>query len=136
MCGIACLLLIVLWVRSWSVQSSAVTWYGDQWKRQVPGQRYYSIFSNRGAIRFSTSNTTGNWGVQVLESDRAVLGFGYLKGQTSHYAQVPHWFLVALTAAGATMPWLPWSWRFSFRTLLIGMTLMAIAIGLIAVASR
>ena len=135
-CGILCLLLVVLWVRSWERQSSSVNWYGDAWKRQVPGERYYKIFSNRGAIRLSTSSTVGNWSVQVLEEERAVLGFGVLKGQTSLYSQMPHWFLVSLTAFAGIAPWIRWSKRFSLRTLLIGMTIIAALLGAIVWAAQ
>jgi hypothetical protein len=39
-----------------------------------------------------------------------------------------------LAAAAARAPWFPWSGRFSLRTLLIGMTVVAAALGL-AIAS-
>jgi hypothetical protein len=135
-CGIACVLLVVLWMRSWAIQSPGVSWYGDAWKYQVPGKRYFKMFSNRGAIRLSTASFVGGWSAQVLEESRTVLGFGVLKGQTSLYAQIPHWFLVSLAAIGAAVPWIPWSKRFSLRTLLIAMTLVAAGLGLIVALSR
>jgi hypothetical protein len=43
---------------------------------------------------------------------------------------VPHWFFVLLFAALAATPWLPWSKRFSLRTLLIATTLVAVGLGI------
>jgi hypothetical protein len=42
----------------------------------------------------------------------------------------PHWFLVAMSASIAALPWI--KWRFSLRTLLIVMTLFALFFGMIA----
>ena len=44
------------------------------------------------------------------------------------YLQVPFWFLIGIAISiGATL-WLPW--RFSLRTMLIGMTLSAVLLGI------
>jgi hypothetical protein len=48
---------------------------------------------------------------------------------------VPLWFPVALSCTLAVVPWLHWSRRFSLRTLLLAMTLVAVVLGL-AVALR
>ena len=50
--------------------------------------------------------------------------FGYL------IAVVPYWFLCAIPATLAVIPWIPWSRRFSIRTMLIITTLLAILCGL------
>src|SRR6185295_531772 len=77
-CTLACLLLIVLWVRSWSVQDSAEEYYGDAWLYKVPGERLYKIFSNRGGVRLMTATWTGTWSLPVLEDNRTIVGFGAL----------------------------------------------------------
>jgi hypothetical protein len=41
---------------------------------------------------------------------------------------MPHWFALIVAATTATAPWL--SWRFSLRTMLIGMTLLAVLLGI------
>jgi hypothetical protein len=46
-------------------------------------------------------------------------------------ATMPYWFLVAITAMPGVLFWLPWSRRFSLRTLLIATTLVAIALGIL-----
>jgi hypothetical protein len=49
---------------------------------------------------------------------------------------VPCWVLVLLSGSLATVPCIPWSRRFSLRTLLIAMTLVAAGLGVIVYASR
>ena len=46
-------------------------------------------------------------------------------------ATFPHGFAILFAAALAALPWAPWRWRFSLRTLLIAMTLVAVALGVI-----
>ena len=65
-----------------------------------------------------------------------MLGFGFLKGQTSLYAQIPHWLLVSLITFGVAVPWIPWSRRFSLRTLLIATTLIAVVLGVAVYVTR
>jgi hypothetical protein len=50
-------------------------------------------------------------------------------------AKAPSWFLVALSLVVAATPWIPWSRRFSLRTLLIAMTLIALALGILTIAN-
>jgi hypothetical protein len=49
---------------------------------------------------------------------------------------VPHYYLVALALLIAGIAWLPWSKRFSIRTLLIATTLVAVVLGLVGYAVR
>jgi len=48
----------------------------------------------------------------------------------------PYWLPVTIVAAFACSPWLPWSTRFTFRTVLIAMTLIAVVLGLMVWAIR
>jgi hypothetical protein len=56
--------------------------------------------------------------------------FGYFN-DAGAVILVPFWFLIGLALALSGAPWLKWSSRFSIRTLLIAMTLVAIVLGLI-----
>jgi hypothetical protein len=49
-------------------------------------------------------------------------------------AIVPYWFLLSITAMPGVLL-LPWSRRFSLRTLLIVTTLVAIVLGLVVVST-
>jgi hypothetical protein len=57
-------------------------------------------------------------------------------GLTSFELRIPYWLLVFTSGALAAIAWLPWSKRFSLRTLLIATTLVAIVLGIIVWMSR
>jgi len=60
------------------------------------------------------------------------LGFGIRQKGGHAVIHVPHWFPVVVSVTLATAPWIiQWQWRFSLRTLLIAITLVAIGLGLI-----
>jgi hypothetical protein len=130
--GIAALLLLVLWVRS------------QHWRDEpigTVGGHPFSITSRYGELSFDSGvGTYGRtWLYKCDPSNRIDLftcrtnrlGFGYGHGQYGMGTTVtlPHYFVVLLTATSAAAPWLPW--RFSLRTLLIAMTLIAVGMGLI-----
>jgi hypothetical protein len=136
-CGIACLLLCVLWARSY--------WWVDGVNWNVSEQEHGSLYSGRGRIHlterrirnyippslpyldFSTSN--------VNTSDSSDTSRFYF--QTSYaitQLKVPIWFLFLLSLGLAVVPWL--NWRFSLHTLLIATKLVAMVLGAIVYASR
>jgi hypothetical protein len=47
---------------------------------------------------------------------------------------ISHWFAAVMTTVFAALPWI--KWRYSLRTLLIGMTLMVAILGAIAYALK
>jgi hypothetical protein len=49
---------------------------------------------------------------------------------------VPCWFGVLFAGALSVLPWLPWSTRFSLRTLIIAITLLAVVLTIVAMAGR
>jgi hypothetical protein len=63
-------------------------------------------------------------------------GFGIRVARTSALLAAPTWFMAMCSASLAAVPWLRWSKRFSLRTLLIGMTLVAVILGAIAAVLR
>jgi hypothetical protein len=121
-----CVLLIVLWVRSYSWIDSA-TLFGK-----------YSVASFRGDILFNrpmvltysgptpprlspprygiSSIPAGQSGLIVFESGWAI----------------PHWLSILPMIAIGMSSW--FRWRFSLRTLLIAMTLVAVGLGLLAMS--
>jgi hypothetical protein len=44
---------------------------------------------------------------------------------------VPNWLAITAVTMLAALPWIHWSRRFSLRTLLIGMTVVAAVLGLV-----
>jgi hypothetical protein len=102
MCGILCLLLIVLWVRSYS---SAGGWH---------------TLTHIGADQIVFYESV-NGDLRILSLD------AFMAATLSHWQPgfvVPYWSLVSSFVMLAALPWV--RWRFSLRTLLIATTLIAI----------
>jgi hypothetical protein len=144
-CLIACVLLIVLWVRSY--------WWHDGLMVRLVNTRFVSIMSGFGNLVVSVGDNGGigddrwSYGSRRFDSKRKGsvdndkkplytgvslkrVRFGNATGIV-----VPHLFAVLFSAALATAPWL--RWRFTLRTLLIATTLVAVVLGIaVYVASR
>jgi hypothetical protein len=152
LCGILCLLLIALWVRSYSrwdqlagiwfannsvlIMSVRGTVYGGY--STTDGRRTWSwsSFTNprlSNAPQFPDGMIIADIGPNALRGIELNLGpMGFGTGFQSVLA--PHWFLVMVSFTLAGIAWLPW--RFSLRTLLIAMTLVAVGLGLAVYAAR
>jgi hypothetical protein len=133
----ACVPLIALWVRSYSRLDYI------QGLRGNVGE--FHIGSERGRVGciWPTSPLSilnvERWQFGSESPDRTtfpgVLGFYYgdlVLGLSGII--LPYWFIVLMPAATAISPWLPWSRRFSLRTLLIATTLVAVALGIVALS--
>jgi hypothetical protein len=144
-CGIACLLLIVLWVRSYS--------QADMLRGPVSQSRQIGFSSALGVLLLqwrhdpSAREAIRGWRLQhismvKMEQLRArakargapMLGAVKKWGLSDHAVRTPHWFPVVLSGALGAAPWL--RWRFSLRSLLIAMTVAAVLLGLIVCALR
>jgi hypothetical protein len=139
-CGLACVLLIVSWVRSY--------WRWDSLYGPIPGV-CYTANSVQGQLSIGLGGifNTKAWGwgsVEAMESDKRNwlreflgyeprLGFCISKPAKPSPSRIvifmSHWFAVLSAACLAVVVWLPR--RFSLRTLLIATTLVAAALGLI-----
>jgi hypothetical protein len=140
-CGTLCLLLIVLWVRSYSFRDSV--WLpGSNYGLQINSLTgHFAVFIVTRATPTSQftpaqrghDRIAGKWRDLF---DKNVLGF-YLGRQGRELRiDVPLWFCVlAITIIGAA-PWRFEAWRFSLRALLIGMTVVAVGLGLIGVLCK
>src|SRR5262245_38644037 len=150
--GLACVLLIVLWVRSY-------------WRLDIldykSARTMTRVISFRGSVGFTFANfsspfspefrgsefTTGTaQGSNVSYNDSAgnplpsFLGFKLdwrsipVAGTMMTTVVFPYWFPVYIAAGSAATPWL--RRRFSLRTLLIATTLVAVALGMAFWTSR
>ncbi len=135
-CGIACVLLIALWVRSYDTKDMIAGHTS-----QTRGICAYSVEGWLDVSATTVRDTSRNYGWHVTIGE---LDPGYHKptlwrhvfpnfeGSTFrsgfHY-QIPYWFLISTSFIFAPVPRL--RWRFSLRTLLIATTLVAVALGLI-----
>ena len=143
--GILCILLITVWNLDGGtyvngnfpgVSRFVVTSYcfGETlWKDTVSA---YAIFGLH-------AQNDSQWEVGHFSAIGGGLPEGFAiridAGQPAISVDAPHWFLVLLCVSGAIIPWTPaisGAWRFSLRSLLIAVTLIAAVLGIIAVASR
>jgi hypothetical protein len=146
-CGILCLLLIALWVRSYSWEDF-LSW-------RIVGRIYVNGISHEGRLKISAQYFRDS--VRTLESE---LPPSFLYSRADNFSNIelnwtliarstptpttgfggPYWFITLVATFCAIAPWLPprtlagqpWlRWSFSLRTLLIAMTLAAVVLGAI-----
>jgi hypothetical protein len=135
LCGLACVLLIVLWVRSY--------WWSDVVWVIRPTYDAKADSANGGtiiAIFFGSERETGTeWKRNsyrhntAMRPPDATWKFDVYITRRGLDASLPHWFylfVMSLIAAAA------WVRRFSLRTMLIAITLIALLLGLVACGIR
>jgi hypothetical protein len=135
---VACGFLIALWVRSLRAEDRLSGHFGTSFA--------FRIYSSRGCIvcyapnmPFQPSNVP--WHVAIGseywlgESDPRIASVPKLHYHREEmWATLPHWFLLGTCMTLATVPWFPY--RYSLRTLLIGITAVAVGLGAIVYAVR
>jgi hypothetical protein len=137
-CGIVCLLLIVLWVRSQSNTEKLFLQYdATRGLRVIVGAGRIQIepSAERLWIETSTGFSTSTWIEPThsrLNDEPTTFDFATLSFDAAKSA--PLWCPVLSLAASAAIPWL--RWRFSLRTLLIATTLVAFVLGAIVYAAK
>jgi hypothetical protein len=126
----AIVLAIGFWVRS--------NWYVDEIWVSLPAERGLGVVSANNCASVAIQRRDGDpadyivgySGIKLKELHsprvRSYLGFGAARDGDLSFVIVPYWFLVAVLASA---PW--FRWRFSLRTLLVGMTLVAIGLGMV-----
>jgi hypothetical protein len=139
LCGIACVLLVVLWVRSyWRVEHFLWNRTAESFCVSIyPGQVALESINGPVMMPMGWSHVVfPHSGDDSISDDEptTILGFGWKTDDDSINVYIPFWFSVLVFAALATVPWHPW--RFSLRTLLIATTLVAVVLGTIVWAVR
>jgi hypothetical protein len=151
--GILCLLLIVLWVRSYWVWEDLL--YSKDTPRPPKVELSTRIGSRKGTIYLwhSTMDNLAEVGGEALSwqvngSDDIApypsTGFqwhrsnpnGRRSADHDTFICVPHWSLILLATMLGAAPWISWSKRFSLRTLLVAVALLAVGLGLAVYALR
>jgi hypothetical protein len=107
--GSACVLLVVLWVRSYAVI--------DKWLPDFSTTWGIAAFSDSGEVSAS-----------VVHMDGGAVDIWFIA--------IPYWLLFTLSAIAGPLPLLRWSNRFTLRTLLIATTLVAVVLALVVYAVR
>lgn len=129
-CGIISLLLVMLWVRSYS--------YSDELRLSITDSRILWFDSMFGETSLSSIPLRGPaWQATIIseqiEQPGSTVGFTFRRKRGAWSLSVRHWFLVLLCFMLAAAPWL--KWRFSLRTLLIAMALIALGLGIVAISN-
>jgi hypothetical protein len=128
----ACVLLVAFWVRSYrSTETAAgrlIAPYGFGVNSQC-GRLNFMVFED-GKLGIKR-----RWGLSCEPVGDECVRFGptWFFGPLvagTWLVVIPHWFLALVAAALAGLPWL--KWRFSLRTLLIAMTIVAVILGIVA----
>jgi hypothetical protein len=117
-------------------------WVRGYWWCDMIARNTQAVVSGQGQIGYLKTSVllAAGWAytsystvVATTEEGPSFLGF-YVHGTPTDFGiYVPCWALVAVTAIGSTSAWLPW--RFSLRILLIAMTVLAVALGLIVAST-
>jgi hypothetical protein len=141
-CGAVCVLLILLWVRSY--------WRSDSVFYFNPGL-LFGVHSKQGIVRpvYSSNHElpvaagTSKWQIRNEVVRDFVDGARiprlqpfrlYNRFPSSIFVTIPYWFLIVVVATIGASPWLPR--HFSLRTLLFATTLVALLLGSIVYAVR
>jgi hypothetical protein len=150
--GIACLLLIVLWVRSY--------WYRDFQIIDISASRWMHLISMHGRLSCGFANVPslaqlsegrdyGLWRRRFTELNGSTeippearppilqsLLFYWHKYGDGVLIIIPYWFIVIATLMFGALSWIRWPKRFTLRTLLIATILVAVVLGLIVWLER
>jgi hypothetical protein len=134
--GIGCLLLVVLWVRSYWVCD--VVFHLDPNAGTTIGASSGIVYFVRLDNLTSSSNTYEAHGWEYVSHKPTEgevsprLQFGHLANSAIGIVniQLPCWLGALSCVVLAVLPWIRWSNRFSLRTLLIVTTLVAVVLGL------
>jgi hypothetical protein len=123
--GFACVLLIVLWVRSY--RSHENVWFN------VTNSRVLTFSSEQGELACQWVATMPlfdfTWIRDISMVRRGSSTWKFIKSPIEWIVFLPYWFPTLVSASLGIAPWA--SWKFSVRTLLIATTLVAVLLGLI-----
>jgi hypothetical protein len=127
-CGIACVLLILFWVRSYRV-IDVVHWTTST---------RITFVSEIGIIQVSRSKSiaigarTWEWHTLTDFMGAFPRTWSFNSSRDGFRFSFPHRLPIAISGVLAVAPWMrQLRWRFSLRTLLIATTLIAVVLGLI-----
>jgi hypothetical protein len=141
-CGLAAVLLLVLWVRSY--------WWVEGFAVPLTSKYYFGAASQPGCVGFafhpmgqlSSSQIrrfqrfqTETWLEPVRRERLPNISrvWGTFNFRRYSYI-VPDWFVLISLATLAAVPW--FRWRFTLRTLLVATTLIAVLLGVVVWAIR
>ena len=128
-CGLVCVLLVALWVRSFVVCDSLSINSGHRIASLGGALFFDGNFVISGGKLTATQRRLFGYEIQCVSLDWKKVRQGAGSGPC-----VPYWIVVLAASTLSTPFWV--RWRFSLRTLLIATTLVAAVMGLIVYAIR
>jgi hypothetical protein len=136
-CGIVCLLLVVLWVRSyrWSDDaycplSSSNILIVNSWRGRL------STYVGEPGAYPSGWGTVSRYVTNIVGRNQSRSSWGYASDQQGQEIMFPHWLLVFTSAALAAALISHRPHRFSLCTLLIATTIVSVLLGVVVYAVR
>jgi hypothetical protein len=146
-CGVVCLLLIALWVRShWRFDciyhlykhGKSLTVASNAGIILIPIRRGSIMYVNGVAARETDLFLYDHkgWKLRSHEVDPETFNVQWMPTPDKPWVVIPYWFPVLLFSTLAAAPWIQRFRRFSLRAMLIAMTLVAAILGTIVIAAR
>jgi hypothetical protein len=137
-CGIACVLLIVLWARSFG--RDGIHYFHGTFCRTQSSNGWFAFTYHRPEYYLDATNTlqsrTG-FMAQKMPEWLSSRGLNLYWSYGLFRIELPYKFLLPFAALVSVVPWMPWlRFRFSLRTVLIATTLVAVVLGAIVYAIR
>jgi hypothetical protein len=135
--GLACVLLIALWVRSY--------WWIEGLTAPISTNRAIQVGTLPGVVAVGVRHVqeslhtlqrpVAQW--RALHSGPSQLWGGTMLTQSTSSLYIPYWPLILLSMIFAGVPWRKsFGRRFSLRTLLIATTLVAVVVGFAVLGAR
>ncbi len=137
LCGILCLLLIGLWVRSY--------WWADSVRVPISRTKVLNFYSTKGWLTLLSplgQPRNATWRINhqsqetIRKSEQAAIASGAtvvhrmrLLGLHGVHFDLPHALAALLLAGFAVAPLIPSSPRFRLKTLLIAITILSLLLG-------
>jgi hypothetical protein len=130
-CAMACLLLIVLWVRSFYIADIAMG--------NISASTAFTVTSDKGKVGLAVNTAAPNyrassWHASYVPSiggGQAWFASRLPAPSVGWFVSVPQLLFASLAAVIGTTPWISWRHNFSLRTLLVATTLAAVLLGTI-----
>jgi hypothetical protein len=138
-CGCACVLTIVLWLRSaWWVEGMTLPVSSNASIEMGSVVGTFAIGINEDAPPLdSVQIPAEQWKTRQPSTVPSPIWGGFVSQGRETILLIPDWVLVCFFAAIGVAPWArQMRWQFSLRTLLITMTLVATALGWAVYLSR
>jgi hypothetical protein len=123
-CGLAVVLMVVLWTRSYSTNDNLAIRTGSARHSNVV------LTSNWGFLQALFNQTIDVKGIKHFNQpawERTDVGFEW---RHDNAVKVPDLFPIVIALSCGVAPWIHWSRRFSLRTVLLCMAILAAILGL------